>query len=119
MRRVLLGLLVTATVLAVATFASADARATQRHAEIRLAITYGRAALEYDVTADEARQIQARLYDTYTRYLAHRQEPDMIELRAVLRKANLTVEGKEAGRAHRQHGHEGPGGTLRPEDVER
>jgi len=24
-----------------------------------------------------------------------------------------------AGKAHQQHGHEGPGGTLRPEDVER
>lgn len=24
-----------------------------------------------------------------------------------------------AGKAHQQHGHEGPGGTLRPEDIER
>lgn len=115
----ILGIIATLAILALATTASIHGRATARHREVRAAIEYGRTALESDVTALEARAIQKRLYDTYVRHLPYKDQPDMLELRAVLRKANITVEGKEAGRAHRQHGHEGPGGTLRPEDIER
>jgi hypothetical protein len=40
-------------------------------------------------------------------------------LRELLREVNLAIGDRDAAKAHLQHGHEGPGGTLRPEDVER
>lgn len=119
MKRVLLNLATTACVLALAVGVSAVGETQARHAIIAAALTQGRADLGYNVTAAQARAIQSRLYETYIRYLPYRTEPDMRALRTLLSEANRTVEAKEAGRAHRQHGHEGPGGTLRPEDIER
>jgi hypothetical protein len=116
---VLLNVAATACVLALAMALSTVDQTRERHLAIAQAISQGRADLSYDVTAAQARAIQSRLYDTYIRYLPYRDDPDMRELRTLLGQANHTVEAKEAGRAHRQHGHEGPGGTLGPGDIER
>lgn len=40
-------------------------------------------------------------------------------LEALLRTVNLEIIVRDSRKAHQQHGHEGPGGTLAPEDVER
>lgn len=40
-------------------------------------------------------------------------------LESLLRTVNLEIIARDSRKAHQQHGHEGPGGTLRPEDVER
>ena len=41
------------------------------------------------------------------------------DLEALLRKVNRDIIVRDSRKAHQQHGHEGPGGTLAPEDVER
>jgi len=45
--------------------------------------------------------------------------PDDPELVALYRKATRIQAVETNKKAHLQHGHEGPGGTLRPEDIER
>ena len=40
-------------------------------------------------------------------------------LRPLLVEVNREILVRDARKAHQQHGHEGPGGSLRPEDVER
>jgi len=40
------------------------------------------------------------------------------DLEALLRKVNRDIIVRDSRKAHQQHGHEGPGGTLAPEDVE-
>ena len=40
-------------------------------------------------------------------------------LRSLLVEVNRAILVRDARKAHQQHGHEGPGGSLRPEDVER
>ena len=40
-------------------------------------------------------------------------------LRPLLVEVNREILVGDARKAHQQHGHEGPGGSLRPEDVER
>lgn len=45
--------------------------------------------------------------------------PDDPQLVALYRKASRTQALETNRKAHLQHGHEGPGGTLRPEDIER
>ncbi|NTW28816.1 MAG: tetratricopeptide repeat protein [Coriobacteriia bacterium] len=50
---------------------------------------------------------------------AYRQDVGNVELLALYQQAQA-VQAEETNRkAHLQHGHEGPGGTLLPEDVER
>jgi hypothetical protein len=78
-------------------------------AEVRYAILRGRQLF----VAEKWDEAQALLYETYLRNIGDK------PLRAELRRVNLAVEFRDAAKAHRQHGHEGPGGTLRPEDVER
>jgi hypothetical protein len=41
------------------------------------------------------------------------------ELLALFKQAQATQALETNRKAHLQHGHEGPGGTLRPEDIER
>jgi hypothetical protein len=41
------------------------------------------------------------------------------ELLALFKRAQATQALQTNKKAHLQHGHEGPGGTLRPEDIER
>ena len=65
------------------------------------------------IAADKLREAQEVLYRAYLADLGNK------PLRAKLREVNLKVIAIDSGKAHRQHGHEGPGGTLRPEDVER
>ncbi len=43
-------------------------------------------------------------------------EPDLL---ALYREAQAVQSLETNRKAHLQHGHEGPGGTLRPTDVER
>lgn len=45
--------------------------------------------------------------------------PDEPDLVALYRKASRIQALETNKKAHLQHGHEGPGGTLRPEDIER
>ena len=40
------------------------------------------------------------------------------DLESLLRKVNRDIIVRDSRKAHQQHGHEGPGGTLAPEDVE-
>ncbi len=79
-------------------------------AEITYAILEGRRLFQTEATWDEA---QALLYETYLRHIGNQ------PLRAELSVVNQAVMLRDAGKAHKQHGHEGPGGTLRPEDIER
>ena len=84
-------------------------RPFSRPAEVTYAILEGRrlfAGGQWD-------ESQALLYETYLRNIGNK------PLRAELRTVNLAVQLRDAGKAHKQHGHEGPGGTLRPEDIER
>jgi hypothetical protein len=48
---------------------------------------------------------------------AYARDRSNTELRAVLRKVNLARIVRDSRKAHQQHGHEGPGGTLRPQDL--
>ena len=41
------------------------------------------------------------------------------ELESLLARVNAEIEARDARKAHQQHGHEGTGGVLAPEDVER
>ena len=50
---------------------------------------------------------------------AYLRDRDNTELRRVLSEVNREIETRDARKAHQQHGHEGPGGSLAPEDVER
>lgn len=50
----------------------------------------------------------------YTTFLRHQ---DNKPLRAELRVVNLAIMFRDAGKAHVQHGHEGPKGTLGPQDY--
>ena len=59
---------------------------------------------------DEA---QTLLYETYLRNIGNK------PLRAELSVVNTAVILRDAGKAHKQHGHEGPIGELGPEDIER
>jgi hypothetical protein len=77
-------------------------------AEVTYAILEGRrlfAAKEWD-------EAQKLLYETYLRHIGNK------PLRAELSVVSKAIILRDAGKAHKQHGHEGPGGTLRPEDVE-
>jgi hypothetical protein len=49
---------------------------------------------------------------------AYLQDRGNVELRALLADVNRQIEVRDARKAHQQHGHEGPGGSLAPEDVE-
>jgi hypothetical protein len=59
---------------------------------------------------DEAKRVlgEARLKDLTNK-----------DLESLLRKVNRDIIVRDSRKAHQQHGHEGPGGTLAPEDVER
>ena len=41
------------------------------------------------------------------------------EIESLLARVNAEIEARDARKAHQQHGHEGTGGVLAPEDVER
>jgi hypothetical protein len=79
-------------------------------ADVTYAILEGRLLFQKDATWDQAQKL---LYDTYLRHIGDN------PLRAELSIVNQAITLRDAGKAHKQHGHEGPGGTLRPEDVER
>lgn len=51
--------------------------------------------------------------------VALRTGPDEPELVALYRRASKIQSIETVKKAHLQHGHEGPGGTLRPQDIER
>ena len=59
---------------------------------------------------DEAKRVlgEARLKDLSNK-----------DLESLLRKVNRDIIVRDSRKAHQQHGHEGPGGALAPEDVER
>lgn len=50
---------------------------------------------------------------------AYRADVGNAELLALFRRAQRTQALETVKKAHLQHAHEGPGGTLRPEDIER
>jgi hypothetical protein len=79
-------------------------------AEVTYAILEGRRLFQNEATWDEA---QTLLYETYLRHIGNK------PLRAELSVVSKAIILRDAGKAHKQHGHEGPGGTLRPEDIER
>jgi hypothetical protein len=51
--------------------------------------------------------------------VAYRNDIGNMALLALFRQAQATQALATNRKAHLQHGHEGPGGTLRPEDIER
>jgi cytochrome c-type biogenesis protein CcmH/NrfG len=51
--------------------------------------------------------------------VAYRSDVGNTALLALFRRAQATQALATNRKAHLQHGHEGPGGTLRPEDIER
>ncbi len=53
------------------------------------------------------------LYEAYLRNIGNR------PLRARLTEIHKDIMLRDAGKAHKQHGHEGPKGELGPEDIER
>lgn len=77
--------------------------------EVRYAILRGRQLF----VAGQWAQAQTLLYETYLRNIGNQ------PLRRELSTVNLAIQARDAGKAHRQHGHEGPGGTLQPGDIER
>ncbi len=79
-------------------------------AEVTYAILEGRRLFRNEATWDQA---QSLLYETYLRHIGNK------PLRAELSVVSKAIILRDAGKAHKQHGHEGPGGTLRPEDIER
>ena len=50
---------------------------------------------------------------------AYAEDVGNAELLALFKRAQATQALATNRKAHLQHGHEGPGGTLRPEDIER
>ena len=78
-------------------------------AEVTYAILEGRRLFE----ANKWDEAQALLYETYLRHIGNK------PLRTELSVVSNAIILRDAGKAHKQHGHEGPGGTLRPEDIER
>jgi len=71
--------------------------------------------------AEGARLLDAGDYNRAVAVLNEtlRRGPDDPELVALYRKATRIQALETNKKAHLQHGHEGPGGTLRPEDIER
>lgn len=78
-------------------------------AEVTYAILEGRrlfAAGKWD-------QSQQLMYETYLRHIGNK------PLRAEISVVSKAIMLRDAGKAHKQHGHEGPMGELGPEDIER
>lgn len=76
-------------------------------------VAYAMLRADQLVAREQWAAAQDILYRTYLDNIGNK------PLRAKLREVNLMVIFISGSKAHRQHGHEGPGGTLRPEDVER
>lgn len=99
--------------------------------DVRKAHASAAAAIEPVNTTFELRYIRLNAESLYDREL-YREAHDLMQPYAATafyrddqdflgfyRTVNRAWADEDAAKAHRQHGHEGPGGTLDPDDIER